>query len=109
MSISGGRMSSFDYEYLSDTVCQPLSCLDLQDIANSKRITTAVHATKQELTGIKVTVLSELFWPPLASEPLKLPDEVITALSIFRTLFRTLINMSNVSSALYVDKYGMSF
>lgn len=55
----------------------------LADIANSKRITTAVHAARRELSGVKATVVSDLFWPKFASEPIKLPDQVTAHLHAF--------------------------
>lgn len=55
----------------------------LADVANSKRITSAVHAARVELSGVKATVVSDLFWPPLASDHIKLPDQVAAHLAAF--------------------------
>lgn len=49
----------------------------LQDLANSKRVATVVHANRPELSDLKATIVSELFWPPFHGDDVKLPLEVM--------------------------------
>jgi len=48
----------------------------LVDLANSKRVATVVHANRPELSDLKATIVSELFWPPFHGDDVKLPLEV---------------------------------
>lgn len=48
-----------------------------QDLASSKRVATVVHANRPDLSDLKVTILSQLFWPPFHGDDVKLPPEVL--------------------------------